>query len=140
MGMFTKADQAKVKGKFESFKNGKFSSKDTAAVLNNISGILRKSTEGPLARFFDDIKTMCEMVKSWARKEYKGIPVKTIGMIILTLVYVFSPFDFIPDFIPGVGLLDDSAMVGLCLAAARSDIEDFRAWARSHLEQGGYTI
>ena len=133
MGMFSKADQAKIKGKFESFKNGKFSSEDTATVLNNIGSILRKSKEGPLARFFDDIKTMCEMVKSWTRNEYKGIPIKTIGMIILTLVYVFSPFDFIPDFIPGVGLMDDTAMVGLCLAAVRSDIEDFRVWARAHL-------
>ena len=54
-------------------------------------------------------------------------------MIILTLLYVFSPIDIIPDCIPGVGLVDDAAMVGFCLAAARSDIEDFRVWARAHL-------
>ncbi len=28
--------------------------------------------------------------------------------------------------------MDDATMVGLCLAAVRSDINDFRIWARSH--------
>lgn len=132
MGMFSRKDQEKVNGKFDSIKQGKFSSADTATVINNADNILNKSAEGPLAQFFDDIKTMCDMVKAWAKKEYTGIPVKTIGMIILTLVYVFSPVDIIPDFIPGIGLMDDAAMVGLCLAAARSDINDFRVWVRSH--------
>lgn len=132
MGMFSRDDQEKVNGKFDSIKQGKFRSSDAETVLNNADEILNKSENGPLAKFFDDIKTMCEMVKAWCRKDYRGIPVKTIGMIILTLVYVFSPIDIIPDFIPGIGLMDDAAMVGLCLAAARSDINDFRIWARSH--------
>ncbi len=133
MNMFSSANQRKVNGKFESFKHGKFSEVDTTTVLNNTADILNKSSNGPLAKFFDDIKTMCEMVKHWVKKDYKEIPVKTIGMIILTLVYVFSPLDIIPDVIPGVGLLDDATMVGFCIAAARSDIEDFRIWARNHL-------
>lgn len=133
MGMFSSAEQAKVTSKFESFKRGNFSAADTTTVLNNTADILNKSSDGPLAKFFDDIKTMCQMVKAWASKEYKGIPVKTIGMIILTLLYVFSPIDIIPDCIPGIGLVDDAAMVGFCIAAARSDIEDFRIWARAHL-------
>ena len=133
MGLFSKSDKAKVNGKFDSFKRGNFTSEDTATVLDNTDVILNKGSNGPLAKFFDDIETMCQMVKAWAKKEYKGVPVKTIGMIILTLVYVFSPIDIIPDCIPGIGLVDDAAMVGFCIAAARSDIEDFRVWARAHL-------
>ena len=72
------------------------------------------------------------MVKAWVKKDYREIPVKTIGMIILTLGYVFSPVDIIPDVIHVLGLVDDATMVGLCIAAARNDIEDFRIWARSH--------
>ena len=44
----------------------------------------------------------------------------------------FSPVDIIPDVIPVLGLVDDATMVGLCIAASRSDIEDFRIWARSY--------
>lgn len=126
-------DRERVENEFDStIKKGNFTSKDTATVLNNIADILSKSSTGPLANFFDDIKTMCEMVKAWVTKDYEQIPIKTIGMIILTLVYVFSPIDIIPDVIPIIGLVDDATMVGLCIAAARSDIEDFRIWTRSH--------
>lgn len=129
MSKFSNSDQKKVNSEFDSIRQGKFSDDDVSKVLDNSDEILRKSENGPLGKFFDDIKTMCAMVKAWSKKQYQNVPYKTIGMIILTLAYVFSPVDIIPDFIPGLGLLDDAAMVGLCLAAARSDINDFRIWA-----------
>ena len=78
MGIFSSADRAKVTSTFETFKRGNFSASDVATVLNNITEILNKSSDGPLAKFFDDIKTMCQMGKAWAKKEYNGVPVKTI--------------------------------------------------------------
>ena len=128
MSIFSRKDKAKVEAGFESIKEGKFKDDDVYTVIDNTEDILNKSSNGPLEKFFDDIKTMCDMVASWAKKEYREIPYRTIGMIILTLVYVFSPLDIIPDALPGVGLLDDEMMVGLCLKAVQSDINDFRIW------------
>lgn len=123
-------DQERVNGKLEEIKNGRFTDHDKSTVLEHSEEIIAKGSKGPLGKFFDDIKTMCAMVKAWSKKEYKGVPVRTISMTILTLVYVFSPVDIIPDFIPGVGLLDDAAMVAGCVAAIRGDLEDFRKWHR----------
>lgn len=131
MSTFSSVNQSKVKDFFESIKEGCFSADDVSTVINNVAGILKKSSEGPLKTFFDDIKTMCDMVKAWVKKEYRTIPYRTIGMIILTLLYVFSPFDIISDLIPGIGLMDDAMMVGLCLKVARDDINDFREWAKN---------
>lgn len=131
MRKFSSTEQAKVKNLFESIKQGRFTRHDLATVLNNIPSILSKSTTGPLGSFFDDIKAMCDMVGAWTRKEYKQIPYKSIGVIVLTLVYVFTPIDIIPDFIPGVGLLDDATMVGLCLKIIKEDIEAYKLWSRN---------
>ena len=43
--------------------------------------------------------------------KYKKVPVGTIAAIVGTLLYVLSPIDFIPDFMPVVGYLDDAAML-----------------------------
>ena len=131
MTEFSDKEKKKVNEQFSQFENGNFSDKDKDTVLNNMDDILKKSKTGALASLFDDISTMCDMVKCWASKEYKGIPVKTIGMVILTLVYVFSPVDIVPDFIPVVGLLDDVAMVTLCLGSVKSDLNDFKQWKKS---------
>lgn len=132
MSIFSRKDKAKVEAGFESIKEGKFNDDDVYTVIDNTEDILNKSSNGPLEKFFDDIKTMCDMVAAWVKKEYREIPYRTIGMIILTLVYVFSPLDIIPDAIPGIGLLDDAMMVTFCLKAVQGDIDDFRVWKKAH--------
>jgi uncharacterized membrane protein YkvA (DUF1232 family) len=134
MSLFSKKDQKKVNEKFDFFKQGDFNEDDTKTVLDHEDDILKKCTSGSLAKFLEDIKTMCAMVKAWVKKDYQGIPIKTIGMVTLTLLYVFSPLDLISDYIPGVGLLDDASIVGLCIAVIKSDLEAFKAWAKAHLK------
>ena len=40
-----------------------------------------------------------------------GLTVLSAVLLVLTLVYVISPFDVIPDFIPVIGEMDDVAVV-----------------------------
>jgi uncharacterized membrane protein YkvA (DUF1232 family) len=46
---------------------------------------------------------------------------------------VLSPVDLIPDFIPGIGLIDDAAVVVACLNLIQSDFEAYKAWKGSNL-------
>lgn len=34
---------------------------------------------------------------------------KAVVAVVLTLIYIVSPIDFVPDFLPGIGQLDDLA-------------------------------
>lgn len=70
------------------------------------------------------------MVGDYFSGEYTEVPFGTIAGIIGTLLYVLSPIDLIPDFIPFLGLVDDAAMVGFCLACVHSDIDRYREWQR----------
>ena len=58
-------------------------------------------------------------------------PYGTILAIMSALIYVLSPVDIIPDFIPFVGHLDDVAVIGLCLSMVKTDIDSYDVWRQS---------
>lgn len=81
-----------------------------------------------LKRFYEDVIILFAMIKAYKNKEYRELPWTTISAVVFTLLYVFWPLDVIPDFIPGVGQLDDAAMVALCLKAIETDLLKFKEW------------
>ena len=115
-----------IREEFDSYQD--CTEEDVNKVLENRGAIEAKAQSGPLAEFIDDIRTFFEMVGDYFSGEYTEVPFGTIAGIIGTLLYVLSPIDLIPDFIPFLGLLDDAAMVGFCLACVRSDIDRYREW------------
>lgn len=74
------------------------------------------------------VPTMISMVRSYIKKEYTKMPIGTVVAVISALVYVLSPIDLIPDIIPGVGYIDDTAVVATCLLLVGSDIEEYQKW------------
>ena len=44
------------------------------------------------------------------------------------LAYVVFPVDMIPDFIPGVGFVDDVFVVGMVMKSISNEIERFKAY------------
>lgn len=75
-----------------------------------------------------DIPMMASLIKSYVEKEYTDIPIGSIVAIISALVYFVSPIDLIPDSIPGVGYIDDSIVVAVCLKMVDSDLQEYKTW------------
>lgn len=86
------------------------------------------SGNGPLGKFWSDLKLLFELVNDYRKGEYRKIPWSSIVAIIATLLYVLSPFDIIPDFIPVFGLMDDAAVVALCLKIIDGDLQAYKKW------------
>lgn len=79
------------------------------------------------------VPIMASLVRMYIKKEYTDIPLGTIVAIISALMYVVSPFDIVPDTLPGgLGHIDDAAIVGACIKLIGSDIEEYQEWRKKN--------
>jgi len=100
---------------------------DVSKVLEKEKAILGKA-HGPLEKFAENIKLLFSVIKDYVNGSYKEVPWLSIAAIVGSLLYVFSPIDLIPDFIPIAGLVDDAAVLGLCLKGISADLKKYSAW------------
>jgi uncharacterized membrane protein YkvA (DUF1232 family) len=102
---------------------------DVSGVLDKEEEILSKA-HGPLEKFVQKIKLLFSMVKDYVNGSYREVPWVTIAAIVGALVYIFSPIDLIPDFIPVLGLTDDAAVLALCLKGISADLGKYQVWKK----------
>ncbi len=102
---------------------------DVARVFENADAIGKKLERGSrLARVLDDAKLLLALVRDYWLRDYRAVPYWVIGAAVFALLYVLSPFDLVPDAIPGLGQLDDAAVVSVCLALVRQELVKYAAW------------
>ncbi len=113
----------KVKENFDSFNS--YTEGDADKVLDNEEKIENIMNNETLREYMNNIKNYFMMLKDFFTGKYKNIPVGTISAIIGTLLYVLSPVDLIPDLIPVVGVLDDAAVLALCVKLTQYDVDQY---------------
>lgn len=80
------------------------------------------------SKFVEQIKVFGRMTKAYATGSYRGIPRKSILIVIGALVYFVTPIDLVPDFIPVTGLLDDFTVIVWVYNTLQGEIEEFMQW------------
>lgn len=102
---------------------------DFKKVIDKAQDIYRKVEHSEeLKDFKEDVKLFILMVKDYVKGEYKDVPYKTIAGAAFAVLYILNPIDLIPDFIPGVGYLDDAGVFALVLKFIKDDLENYKAW------------
>jgi uncharacterized membrane protein YkvA (DUF1232 family) len=86
------------------------------------------SRSGSFSDVMDEFKTLIRLVVAYARGNYRDIPIDRLVVVVGGLVYVVSPLDLVPDAIPGVGFLDDAAVIAWVIKSVRDELDAFRAW------------
>ena len=132
--MFKKPDEEFVKEGAE-----EVTPEDIDKVVEKSEDIKEKfSARGPLKRFIVDARVLTSLVKDWRAGKYRQALYGTIAAVVFALLYVFNPFDIIPDVLPFVGAVDDATVVGACLMLIERDLNKYRNWKEGQpmLEEG----
>lgn len=77
-----------------------------------------------------DIPDIFSMIKSYVTGEYKDISPATLVAIVAALLYLITSEDIISDKIPVLGLVDDAAIIFICMQAISTDLEKYKTWIR----------
>ncbi|MDH4084058.1 MAG: YkvA family protein [Nitrospira sp.] len=84
-----------------------------------------------ISRLWSDLPLLARLLKAWKRGSYRGLSMRTIVSLAAALLYIMSPIDLMPDFIPGIGLIDDAAVLALVLHSIAQDLAAFRVWEQN---------
>lgn len=79
-----------------------------------------------------NVPTMFKLLNSYLKGEYTDIPRRQLIIIVSAISYLISPIDLIPDFIPVVGLLDDMAIVTVCIKATQDELGKYLVWRKEN--------
>lgn len=74
------------------------------------------------------MQTFIRLVKAYISGDYRQVSKKFLVLGVAVLLYLVSPLDIIPDFIPALGLLDDISLMAWFVDAFMKEIRKFREW------------
>jgi len=84
--------------------------------------------QGPFSELRDSLKAVFRLLRAYADGRYREIPTASLVSVVAWVIYLVMPIDSIPDFIVGLGLLDDAALLGWLLSSLKTDLDRFVEW------------
>jgi uncharacterized membrane protein YkvA (DUF1232 family) len=101
-----------------------------AIVLREVAEKLadKKSKKGALGQLADLAMTLVRLVQAYISGAYRQVEASTILSGVAVLLYVLSPIDLVPDFLPIVGVMDDLALISWFITKFQAEIARFQEW------------
>lgn len=103
---------------FEKFKNN-----NHQINFNDLKNA--EETAANLGKYSNDFLLILRMIRDVFYGNFKLNPID-LATIVALIVYVISPVDAIPDFIPIVGFIDDISLIGYILVKYKNILEDYQ--------------
>lgn len=95
--------------------------------------VARKSSSrgGVLKELRSDLALLQALCVAWWRGDYRAVSTSALVAVVAGLLYFLAPLDAVPDWIPGLGFLDDLAVLGWVMRKWSVELEAFRVWRDS---------
>lgn len=105
-------------------------------LLENIKKWLGKYKNNKVfGSIIKDIIDMVDLLTDYVYGRYREIPSGAIISLVAAVIYIVSPIDLLPDWIPGVGWLDDIAIVSAILKfGLDGELKKYNIWKQANEE------
>lgn len=127
-----------AKKELERLKKSEWSQESAQKILQSEKRLDKITLAPALKECAADVKLFFAMLRDFVTKKYPYLPLRVCIVVVGALAYLLAPLDFLPDFLPALGLVDDAALIALCVKFAAQDIDDYKAWLKEKgAESGG---
>jgi uncharacterized membrane protein YkvA (DUF1232 family) len=79
----------------------------------------------------DQLTGLLRMLNAWVKREYTQVSPKAIIAMMAAVIYFVNPIDFISDFVPFIGFLDDITVITYVVTTFNKEIERFMVWEQT---------
>ncbi len=119
----------------ETFVQGSstFSRDDLEGVMKDEKRATEKASS--LGDQFENFKLLWQLLKDYWNGQYPNAPWKLVAAIGFAVLYLISPLDIIPDFIPVAGFIDDGTVFALVINQFQSEIDAYKEWKAAQEKQ-----
>lgn len=77
---------------------------------------------------WEDLKAMLSLLKDFVLMKYRKLPFKSVAAVAAAVLYFVSPLDFLSDFIPILGYIDDAFILTICGSWVKNDLDNYKEW------------
>lgn len=107
-------------------------------LLFAVLGVLRNRRKraqkgpGPVGNPIQRAKALPRLWKAWRSGRYPELPRSQVVLWAVALVYLVSPIDLLPEFLPVIGVTDDAGMLVWLLSSVSVASGSFLRWEKNH--------
>jgi uncharacterized membrane protein YkvA (DUF1232 family) len=111
--------------------------KELLSLLTMAERRLDRVNAGRLTPIKKDLQTLLRLMRAYGEGRYRQVSGKNLVLAGLAIMYLVSPLDVMPDFLPG-GFFDDAAVIGFVLKKIRNELASFEIWEQAQGSQDGW--
>jgi uncharacterized membrane protein YkvA (DUF1232 family) len=100
--------------------------------LLNLANSAQKKIDGRIKNAIKPLVTPLQdsyrLIRAYANGSYRQISADSFSLIIAAIIYFVMPIDALPDFIVGLGLIDDAAILTWTFNKVTTELARFTQW------------
>lgn len=126
-----------IKLRFEELANAIYKDNDRVKeLIDSAKKMVKENKE--LSAVVDDLRAMIGLLVDSLKGNYDQLQKNSAILIIISLLYLVSPIDLIPDFLVG-GYIDDIAVIGFVFKRLSEELDRYKEWKGLSSDQRVYT-